>query len=1238
MAIRDEIIRLVLETKGEKDAAALSKAFDSIAESAKDAESPAAKLIAELEKLSQTSKNIQGLVSLKAQLTETGTKLEQAKDKLANLSAELAKEETVSKKAAKELKAAEQAVVSLTAQQNQLTIALRKTEGALVKAGVDTTKLASAERTLAAETGTVTQQIKQLAAQTTKAGANTEKVASGFDRLTSSLKGLAAGALAYLSLQKLKDAIVGVADAGEKLEDLQKRFATAFGGLDQGTAALEKVREKARELPISFEEVSDAAIKLRQFGFDPFNGSLQALIDNQQALNQSSDGLSTTIDTLGKAYAKGELSTKALVALTSQGIPAFELLANSMGLSEAKVRDLAASGSLGRKEIADLVSELGKLRTGAAAGELGDLDGQINKLKDGFEQFKQTIAESGVLDFFREQLKKLNASVTEAANNGKLKQIAQSVSDGIIATANAVKSGVQFVYDYSAAIINLGKAYAAIKIASFVGGVASATQALSKAIATTIGLTAATQAAGAATTGVTGILGKLGTAIGLVWAGVRGLFTFLKANPITAALSIAITAVVEKSYEWYKVTNLVKEKEQELVDTRQELIDKTNELKNTNQQYADTAILYAKDLQLASREQLLLYEKQLEGAIKFQEAQKLNAKLTGNQDGIDAAVVALFRYQKALSDTQGLLSKTKVDWSTALDGDGLKKELQGITSDAKVAAKQLGELFTNLDFANPRALGDLALAVASLGAESAKSAVVIREGLGEALKNLSGEQLLAFQTAAVASFKTMGTSAQDTALVLNSTLQTALERLGLSGAQLGVKFTKSGQDIIATFQTVIQSAQATGQQIEAAFRSALDKTATVEEAQKLGELLEQAGQRGTLSFQQTERAAAALQNRLGQLKDNVDPLSEAFRVLGIKSQQELNRAAQTAKGAFDQIVQAFQAGQRPIEDVRRAFTAYAQAALAASKDGTQFAQEQVVEQLKIKASVLGVADALKDVGIVGKESGDQVAGAYGKARESLDGAADAAGRLAGNTAQSANATADAAQQTQQAVQVAQAGVTALNAEQEKAQQILNEQLYKVGNLSQISLESARFVLQELGGLIGDQATELSQRISQLESVAQQAEQSALQLQQLRDQLRDENDRIIGNQADLENRRYQEQLKQIADLAKQSGFANRQLAEEAKKQADELHKRKLQQIEEEKKAQSGGSNSGSGRKNSSATSTGGESGGAQSGGVNIVVNNHISAIGDIGDKQSQNLAVQLGRPIQKELERLSRLRF
>jgi len=223
-------------------------------------------------------------------------------------------------------------------------------------------------------------------------------------------------------------------------------------------------------------------------------------------------------------------------------------------------------------------------------------------------------------------------------------------------------------------------------------------------------------------------------------------------------------------------------------------------------------------------------------------------------------------------------------------------------------------------------------------------------------------------------FEALPNGAVDAAAVLETTLLAALEKLNVSADRMGFRFTGAGRDAIAAFGAVAESAVATGTQIEAAFKAALGKVSTLDEARTLGSLLEAAGNQGKIGFDAAGRSAAALNARLRDMQAALNPLADDFAKLGIQSQESLNAARDSAKAAFESIQRGASQGKASIEDVRRAFRAYSDAAQAAVADSDSWRQAQVQSQLQVQGQILQTGQNFRGMGAAGQTAMQQVEG------------------------------------------------------------------------------------------------------------------------------------------------------------------------------------------------------------------------------------------------------------------------
>ena len=124
---------------------------------------------------------------------------------------------------------------------------------------------------------------------------------------------------------------------------------------------LDKMGQRATDTSaVAFQDVVDQAKKLKAFGLDPLNGSLQALIDQNAAVGGSQQDLEGKVLALGQAWAKQKLQGEEILQLVERGVPVWSLLEKATGLNVTQLRKLSEQGKLGRDTIKALYEEIGK--------------------------------------------------------------------------------------------------------------------------------------------------------------------------------------------------------------------------------------------------------------------------------------------------------------------------------------------------------------------------------------------------------------------------------------------------------------------------------------------------------------------------------------------------------------------------------------------------------------------------------------------------------------------------------------------------------------------------------------------------------------------------------------------------------------------------------------------------------------------------------------------------------------
>lgn len=163
-------------------------------------------------------------------------------------------------------------------------------------------------------------------------------------------------------------------------------------------------------------------------------------------------------------------------------------------------------------------------------------------------------------------------------------------------------------------------------------------------------------------------------------------------------------------------------------------------------------------------------------------------------------------------------------------------------------------------------------------------------------------------------------------------------------------------------------------------------------------------------------AANATASAASRMEASSERLKKAFADMGIASQTELRRAAESAKANFELIRQAVSEGEASAEDARRAYAKYAEAARAAVADSDQSSRQRVEAELSVHEAVLGVGGAFDLAGDRAIEAGNKITNSASSAQQAWGGVAAAAAEAASNFSQLARGAGDVGKASEKAAE------------------------------------------------------------------------------------------------------------------------------------------------------------------------------------------------------------------------------
>lgn len=1000
----EEAIRIVLETQGREGVEALRVALAGVGDVSAETVADTDRLLDSITGLNEAAAKATRFEQMTAELEKTQEAFDLTSKTALQLALQIGAAEKPSRDLIKTQKETAREVDRLEASLTKQWEALIKADTELGKLGFNTADLAGAQKNLRSqiESGTAAideqaravrkqaeanAQLKQRTAESdeqfrklAKSGqvsakaledyrARTAAAAKDTDRLAVSagsttgvldkLKTVAAAAFAFVSFRSVAAGIKSIVTEGSQAEQTLGQLEAVLASTNrQGeftSASLLNLAETLSKVSkFTTDEIASAETRLLSYtnvAGKQFPEAMQVIIDQSARLGI---GLEQSAEIIGKAL---QTPTKAMESLSKQG---FILGADQKRLLE----QLEATGQTAAAQavIMDLLVE--SYGGAAAAQKLGTAAGLWSTLQKSFQDFQQQVSERGVLDFFKQQLADILDTGSRLAKDGTLSRWAQQTSDAIVGVARAIRGTTGFLVEHRGALVVLARAYAALKIAQVLIGLNSLRARL------VIATTAALANAGAMNT-ATAATARFGLA--------------LRAIPAVAAVTIALIgvdvaikganalgeALAKNSSAAKNATELSERFRKQMLAEAQG----RRELIGSLEEYAHQTVLTAQEVSSLGEAQRVAYKDGLAGLREYLLAQNsFFLRLEAANALTDTHAAAWDKVRKRLGEVnqgyadlaQGIgLAAAALTAKISPAAQKIIEQLGDIGRDGKLARESIASLFKDINLNDGNALGDVGLALAEIAVQSDLAGRSVREGLLASLQQLSGEELLRFQSSSAAAFEQFKKGPLEVAAILHTTLLAAMQKLGVGAEAMGLQFTQAGKDGTAAFATILENANATSAQIETAFKAALSKVATLEEARALGNLLENAGLQGKVGFDQAERAAGALRERLGEIQNAMSPLIDEFGRLGIKSKAELDRTRDAARDAFEAIREGAGRGKAAVEDVRAAFAKYAEAARGAVVNSDASAKARVEAELRVTAAILdsaGAFDLLGDAG------------------------------------------------------------------------------------------------------------------------------------------------------------------------------------------------------------------------------------------------------------------------------------
>ncbi|HEX9933445.1 MAG TPA: tape measure protein [Allosphingosinicella sp.] len=241
-----------------------------------------------------------------------------------------------------------------------------------------------------------------------------------------------AGGISYLLYQLLS----GPIRIGSQFEQFSAQLEGIEGGAAGAQRALAWVRRFARDTPYEIDEVTDAFVRARGVGINPYAGAFRSLGDAASGARKSiMDAVEAVADAQTGEFER--LKEFNITTSVSGDNVSFSFIDRAGRAVTRRVRKNIADIRNGVLQIFEEKYGGGMIRQSQT------MLGIWNNLKDVASEFMLNIANAGVFDWLKGRLQTLYSRVVQFSSDGTLTQWAQRVSDWMVRAGTAVSNWVE---------------------------------------------------------------------------------------------------------------------------------------------------------------------------------------------------------------------------------------------------------------------------------------------------------------------------------------------------------------------------------------------------------------------------------------------------------------------------------------------------------------------------------------------------------------------------------------------------------------------------------------------------------------------------------------------------------------------------------------------------------------------------------------------------------------------------
>ncbi len=297
--------------------------------------------------------------------------------------------------------------------------------------------------------GNLAQKGKQYGQSMTKLGSQSK---AAFSMINNSAKVASQGIDRYGNRMIIGAGAIGFAfertfvKTAAEFERYQTMLNKLQGSEQGGAQAMQWIQDFTMNTPYAVNQVTQSFVKLKAFGLDPMDGTMQAIADQAAMLGGTAESVDGIALALGQAWTKGKLQGEEALQLLERGVPVWDYLVeaskkagqnNGFGYTAVQLQDMASKGQLTREAIKALIDMMGQKSQGAARKQMDTWNGMVSNMGDTWTVFQKDVMDSGAFEALKDQLKDFMDELDEMKQNGDYDKLVEDVGEGLVTAFEA---------------------------------------------------------------------------------------------------------------------------------------------------------------------------------------------------------------------------------------------------------------------------------------------------------------------------------------------------------------------------------------------------------------------------------------------------------------------------------------------------------------------------------------------------------------------------------------------------------------------------------------------------------------------------------------------------------------------------------------------------------------------------------------------------------------------------------